>query len=283
MTETITQYTAPNLFVEARGVRYAYRRYGNAGSGALPLLFLQHFRGNLDNWDPSLVDAIAAEREIILFDNAGVGGSSGATPDTVTGLAHDTLAFVDALGLTHLDLLGFSLGGYTAQELVQIRPALVRRLVLAGTGPRGGEGMHGFSGAVHDAATKDVQGAEDLLFLFFTKSAASVGKGWELVQRIYTRAEDRDEPVSLDARDAQLNALTDWGVPDDTQLGRLASITQSTLVANGEDDIMVPIKNSHLLAERLPNATLKLYSDAGHGFLFQYPVEFAAEVNAFLK
>ena len=271
-TAELTQLTAPNERVEAAdGITYAYRRFGNAERGAPPALFLTHFRGNLDNWDPALVDAIARRREVILFDNVGVGGSSGTTPRTFTAMAHDALAFVDALGLETLDLFGYSIGGYVAQEIALIRPRLVRRLVLAGTAPEGGEQLHGWPPEIHAMAAADEQGAEHLLYLFFERSPESVAKGWEFVERIFARTDDRDAPVSLRTRDAQLDAYATWGIPDVSKLNRLAGITQPTLVANGDNDIMVPTRNSHLLAARLPNARLLIYPGANHGFLFSVP------------
>jgi pimeloyl-ACP methyl ester carboxylesterase len=284
MTErAYTQLDAPNLSVEAAdGVRYAYRRYGVASPEKAPVLLLQHYRGNLDNWDPLLVDGLAAEREVILLDNAGVGGSSGITPRTITGMAHCALAFVDAMGLRALDVLGFSMGGCVAQEIALIRPQLVRRLVLAGTAPQGGRNIHGWTGETFEVAFRDQQDANDVMYLFFERTPASVAKGWEFVQRIFSREIDRDEPVSLPARDAQADALFTWGIPDETRLNRLAGITQPTLAANGDNDIMMPTPNTYLLAERLPNAKLSIYPNAGHGFLFQYPDEFAEEVNSFL-
>jgi pimeloyl-ACP methyl ester carboxylesterase len=280
---TTSQLTAPNLSVEAAdGVRYAYRRFGNTAAGSVPLLFLQHFRGNLDNWDPDLIDPIAEQREVILVDYAGVGGSNGSPRADVTATAQDILAFTDALGLRRVDLLGFSLGGFVAQELTLIRPQLVRRLILAGTGPQGGEEMHGFTPEVFASAVVDEPSGADLVSLFFPTGETSTAKGWEFIQRIFTRQEDRDEPVDLRARDAELDAITKWGVPDPTRLGRLAAIKQPVLAANGDHDVMVPTKNTELLGKHLPDATVKIYPDSGHGFLFQYPAEFAAEVNTFL-
>jgi pimeloyl-ACP methyl ester carboxylesterase len=283
MFTTESLLTAPNRTVEAaNGVTYAYRRLGDASS-APPLVLLQHFRGNLDNWDPALVDTLAVTREVIMFDNAGVGASTGSTPRTVTAMAHDALRFLEALELREVDMLGFSLGGFVAQELVLIRPRLVRRLVLAGTGPRGGEDMHGFADDVFANATRDEPGAEDLLALFFERSETSIAAGWEFVQRIFARTDDRDAATTLATRDAQLDAIHAWGIPDPSKLDRLAGITQPVLVAGGDNDRMVPTRNSHLLAIRLPDARLRLYPDAGHGFLFQYPGEFSAEVEAFLS
>ena len=285
MPETVSQLTAPNLRVEAaNGVTYAYRRFGNRSTGALPLVCFIHYRGNLDNWDPILVDTLATQREVILVDNAGVGGSTGTVPSTVAQMARDALAFVDALSLRTIDLLGFSIGGCVAQEFVLIRPYLVRRLILAGTCPQGGEDIHAFAeGPIREAALDDALGsAEDILTLFFERTASSQAKGREFIRRISSRERDRDRPTDLAARNAQLTALSDWGIPDPTRLNRLAGITQPTLVANGDNDVMLPTPNSYLLARHLPNARLSIYPDAGHGFLFQCPVEFGAEVNAFL-
>jgi pimeloyl-ACP methyl ester carboxylesterase len=285
MSEAASQLTAPNLRVEAtNGVTYAYRRFGNRSTGVLPLLCLIHFRGNLDNWDPILVDAIASQREVILVDNTGVGGSTGTVPSTIAQMARDALAFVDDLGLKMIDLLGFSIGGCVAQEVVLIRPYVVRRLILAGTCPQGGEDVHAFAdGPVREAVLSDAPSRpEDILTLFFERTASSQAKGREFIQRISSREKDRDRPTNLATRNAQLDALSDWGIPDSTHLNRLAGITQPTLVANGDNDAMLPTKNSYLLARHLPNARLSIYPDAGHGFLFQYPAEFGAEVNAFL-
>jgi pimeloyl-ACP methyl ester carboxylesterase len=180
-------------------------------------------------------------------------------------MAYDALAFIDALELREVDVLGFSLGGYIAQELVLIRPRLVRRLVLAGTGPKGGEDMHGFTDEMYLQADRDQPGAEDILALFFEQTETSVAKGREFLQRIFARTQDRDAPATLEVRDAQLDAITEWGIPDASRLNRLAGITQAVLVANGDSDRLVPTKNSYLLAEHLPNARLKIYPHAGHG------------------
>jgi pimeloyl-ACP methyl ester carboxylesterase len=277
----MSQYTAPNLAVDAaNGTTYAYRRFGKAGT--VPVVFFQHFRGNLDNWDPALVDDIAAEREVILLDASGVGLSTGTVPTSFQEFGRDALAFVDALGLTEVDLFGFSIGGFVAQEVTLQRPHLVRRMILAGTGPQGGREMHGWVDEARAHAMKDVQGPEDVLYLFFTPSQESQNKGKEFVGRIFTRTEGRDTTPDLAARDAQAGAIIEWGIRDVAKLARLANITAPTLVANGDNDIMVPTVNSYLLAGHLPNAKLSIYPGANHGFLFQYPHEFAGEVNAFL-
>jgi pimeloyl-ACP methyl ester carboxylesterase len=277
------QLTVENLSLEVGDVSFAYRRFGNEATAAPALVLLQHFRGNLDSWDPALVDRLAQDREVILVNNRGVGASTGVVPEHVTIMARDALAFIDALGLRQIDLLGFSLGGFVAQELVLLRPRLVRRLVLAGTAPQGGPDLHRWSDEVYALATADEPGAENLLGLFFSRSEESRAKGMESIGRLFQREVDRDEPTDLATRDAQLAAITAWGIPDESKLNRLAGITQPALVANGDDDTMMHTQSSHLLAERLPDARLRIYPEANHGFLNQYPELFADDVNAFLE
>src|SRR3954471_11654972 len=280
---TGSQLTAANQSIQIDGDSLSYRRFGNEQTDAPPLVFLQHFRGNLDSWDPALVDRLARDREVVLLDNRGVAGSTGVVPDNVHDMARDALAFIDALGLEEVDILGFSLGGYVAQELTLLRPRLVRRLVLAGTAPEGGPELHRWSDAVFALATADQPTAEDLLSLFFSPSEESRAKGAQYLQRAYQRQEDRDAPTDLETRDAQLAASTAWGIPDTSRLNRLAGITQPTLVANGDDDQMMHTENSRLLAEHLPNAELRIYPDANHGFLDQYPELFADDIVEFLN
>src|SRR3954449_3741471 len=277
------QLTAANLSLAVGEVSFVYRRFGNEETAAPALVMLQHFRGNLDSWDPALVDRLAQDREVMLVNNRGVGGSTGAVPENVTTMARDALSFIDAVGLKEIDLLGFSLGGSAAQELVLLRPRLVRRLVLAGTAPQGGPDLHRWSDDVYALATPDEPTAEDLLSLFFAGSEQSRAKGMEAIGRLYQREVDRDEPTDLATRDAQLAAITAWGIPDESKLNRLAGITQPTFVANGDNDTMMHTQNSHLLAEDLPHAHLRIYPDANHGFLNQYPELFADDVNAFLE
>jgi pimeloyl-ACP methyl ester carboxylesterase len=278
-----SQLTAGNLSLEVGEISFVYRRFGDQQTAAPALVMLQHFRGNLDSWDPALVDRLAQHREVILVNNRGVGGSTGVVPEDVTTMARDVLSFSDALGLQQVDLLGFSLGGYVAQELVLLRPRLVRRLVLAGTAAQGGPDIHRWSEDVYALATSDQPTAADLLGLFFSDSDQSQAKGMESLGRLFKREVDRDEPTDLATRDAQLAAITAWGIPDQSKLNRLAGITQPTLVANGDNDRMMHTQNSHLLAERLPDAELRIYPDANHGFLDQYPELFADDVHAFLE
>ncbi len=279
------QVTADNLTVDAANdITYAYRRFGEADTDAPPLLFLQHFRGNLDNWDPLLVDTIAEQREVILLDNTGVGLSSGIVPRTVTEMARDAISFCDALELTEIDLLGYSLGGMVAQDLALLRPQLVRRLVLAGTGPRGGgQLMHGWAPDVARVAKANDNGPDEVLWLFFEHTDTSKKLGGEYLARAFgERKEDRDKANGDQVKEAQYDAVVEWGIPDRSQLNRLAGIRQPTLVANGDNDTMIPTINSHILGEHLPDARVRIFPDAGHGFLFQWPVEFANVVRSFL-
>jgi len=280
----VSQLTASNLTVEAaNGITYAYRRFGTSGGQWPPLVFLQHFRGNLDNWDPLLVDTIAAHREVILLDNTGVGLSSGKVPVTVTEMAHDAIAFLDALELDRVDLLGYSLGGMVAQEIALLRPRVVRRIILAGTGPRGGRQMHGWIFDIERTANNADNGIEDLLHIFFEVTETSRALGMEYIQRAFSRTEERDKPNGPEVTRAQYDAIVEWGIPEPSRLERLAGITQPTLVANGDNDMMIPTVNSQLLADRLPNVRLRIYPDAAHGFLFQYPRQFAELVTEFLS
>jgi pimeloyl-ACP methyl ester carboxylesterase len=276
--------TAANQYVPARnGVTYAYRRFGTTSPGVLPLVMLQHFRGNLDDWDPLLLGALASSREVITVDNAGVGLSSGAVPRTITEMARDAIAFTDALGLTRIDLLGFSIGGMIAQELTLLRPQMVRRLVLAGTGPESGVLMHGWINDVAALGNKAEARPEDQLALFFEITPTSQQRGREFLQRCGARQGERDKRPGVEVRDAQFDAITEWGIADPSRLNRLAGITQAVLIASGDNDIMIPTQNAWLMARHLPNARVRIYPDSGHGFLFQWPVEFAQLVQSFLS
>lgn len=282
MSATEISLTAPTRFLAAKnGIRYAYRRYGKPGG--TPLVLLPRFRGDLDTWDPALLDALAAERELILVNNRGVSSTSGTTPATIFEMARDLLAFIDALDLTHIDLLGFSLGGFVAQEVALIRPDLVRRLILAATGPQGGPNMHGWRKDIADAVRKDEPGAAELLYTFFKPTETSQAAGREYLGRFLARTEDRDVASSLQTRDAHYDAVCAWGVADHAKLQRLQSIRQPTFVANGDADAMIPPSLSHLMGGLIPQAQVKIYPDAGHGFLFQHHGEFARDVNAFLS
>jgi pimeloyl-ACP methyl ester carboxylesterase len=275
-----THTTAETRFVEAAGVEFAYRRLGLATGP--PLVMLQHFRGNLDNWDPALIDALADEREVILVDYPGVGFSTGEPSRTIAETAREMIAFATALDLDRIDLLGFSIGGFVAQEIALVRPALVRRLVLAATGPKGGPEMHGWRPDIATAA-RGQSNPQNLLSIMFAHTNTSQEKGREFLSRFLERQEDRDAPTSDAVRDAQYDAIVEWGIPDHAALQRLTGIASPTLVIQGDTDLMIPTKLSHLMAGLIPDAEIRIYPDAAHGFLFQYPAEVAAEVNAFLE
>ncbi|MEW2491228.1 alpha/beta hydrolase [Streptomyces sp. NPDC048411] len=267
----------------ANGIEYAYRSVGSDAE-ALPLVLLQHFRGNLDNWDPALIDALAEERRVITFDNTGVGASTGRTPNTVAAMADDAIEFIDALGLDKVDLLGFSLGSFVAQDIVLHRPDLVNRVVLASSAPQGASGIHGWRPDVIEAVGGREPSPEGYVRVFFGSSPEGLAAGQAAAGRIFgLRTEGPDEPTTWQTRLAQYDAVTRWGIPDHAKLERLQGITQPVFVANGDSDPMIPPRYSHLLAGLLPDAQLKIYPDAAHGFLFRHHKEFAADVNAFLR
>jgi pimeloyl-ACP methyl ester carboxylesterase len=274
-----THQTAPTRFEDVGGAFLAYRRFG--APSARPLVMLQHFRGNLDNWDPALTDALAAQREVVLVDYAGVGSSTGAPSGSVSAMARQMIGFVSGLGYAEIDLLGFSIGGFVAQEIALVRPDLVRRLVLAATGPKGAPGMHGWREDIA-AAARGESNPENLLYIMFAHTETSQAKGREFLGRFVARQDARDAPVSDAARDAQYDAVVEWGIPDHGALQRLTGIRCPTLVIQGDQDLMIPTKLSHLLAGLIPDARVRVYPDAAHGFLFQYPAEVAGEVHAFL-
>jgi pimeloyl-ACP methyl ester carboxylesterase len=285
MTATATPSSeylaAPNRVISAaNGIDYAYRQ---VGEGTPALVLLQHFRGNLDNWDPALVDALAHNRRVVTFDNAGVGGSTGTTPSTITQMTRDAIAFLDALELGAVDLLGFSLGSFVAQEIALIRPAVVRRVVLASAAPRGAAGMHGWAPEVIGAVGAPAPNADGYLGVFFTRSAASRQAGVETLGRLTARRDDRDKQTTWQTRQAQYDAVCDWGIPDHGRLQRVSAIDMPVFVANGDSDPMILPHFSHLLAGLIPQARVKIYPDAAHGFLFQHHAEFARDVDAFLR
>jgi pimeloyl-ACP methyl ester carboxylesterase len=271
---------ANKLVSSANGVDYGYRE---AGEGTVPLVLLQHFRGNLDNWDPALIDALAANRRVVTFDNAGVGGSTGITPNTIEQMAHDAIAFLAAMDFQQVDLLGFSIGSFVAQEIALIRPDIVRRVILASSAPQGAAGMHGWAADVIGAVGAPQPSPDGYLSVFFTQSEASREAGKEALQRMYARTQDRDTATTWDTRQAQYDAVCAWGVPNHALLQRVGAIDVPVFVANGDSDPMILPRYSYLLAGLIPQAEVKIYPDSAHGFLFQHHAEFAADVEAFLS
>jgi pimeloyl-ACP methyl ester carboxylesterase len=270
---------APTQTVEAQNIRFAYRRLGN--STGIPVLLIPHFRGGMDHWDPLVTDGLGTDRPVVLFDNAGVGGSTGETPDTIEAMSDDASAFIAALDLEQIDVLGFSIGGCVAQALVMRHPEQVRRLVLVGTIPRGGEMADRDPDASSVAGHPELT-MEDYLFLFFERSETSRAAGRDFWLRRHLRTVDVDPPSSAQTAQAQRAALVEWNTPRGERFAELKQITQPTLVINGSHDIMLPTINSYILAQRIPKAQLIVYPDSGHGSLFQYPTLFVAHVSRFL-
>jgi pimeloyl-ACP methyl ester carboxylesterase len=265
----------------ANGVSYAYRRIGPLGGR--PLVLLQHFRGNLENWDPDLVDALSATRDVIVFDNTGVGATTGSTPTTIAQMADDAIAFVEALDLNTIDLLGYSIGSFIAQEVVLTRPVLVAKLILASAAPQGAPGMHGWAPDIIEAIGEPTTETEGFLHGFFTDTAASRAAGIRFLRRIFSRTADRDEQTTTwQTRNAQYDAVLKWGTPNVGLLQRLGAIRQPAFIANGDSDRMILPWYSHLTTSLMPDARVTLYPDAAHGFLFQHAKTFARDVHDFL-
>jgi pimeloyl-ACP methyl ester carboxylesterase len=279
---TASNINAPTKFLKVNNETYAYRRFG-AGSG-LPLLSLQHFTGTLDNWDPAVTDPLAAGREVILFESAGLGRSTGKVPETIAGMSAHALAFLDGLGIKTCDVLGFSLGGMVAQQMAEDRPSVIRRMILVGTAPRGGEDIMHLdkpSLAKHFGDPK-LQGYEILQKIFFAPTESSQAAGAAFIGRLMQRKDDR-EPISGPAvAQAQMAAFREWEQFTGERFANLKNIRHPALVVNGIFDEMIPVRNSYWLSANLPNAVLMTYPDSGHGSLFQFHESFAQQVAKFL-
>jgi pimeloyl-ACP methyl ester carboxylesterase len=277
-----THQTVPTQFVEANGIRFAYRRFGK--SGTIPLVFNMHFTGTMDHWDPLVTDGLAQDREVILFNNAGISSTSGEVPSSAEGMAANAAAFIKGLGLSKVDVLGFSLGGLVAQTMTLAEPQLVNRLVLVGTGPRSGAGM-----AALTPEAQSIFGAKydepDHLWLrvFFTPSEISQAAGRAFLKRFRHRTEARDPEADEKVAGAQIEALGKWGAPADKPYDYLRKLFQPTLVVNGGNDVIIYSVNSFILQQHIPNAQLILYPDANHGSQYQYPEMFVRDVSQFLS
>ena len=275
--EGVTLEAAPTRYVESGGIRFAYRQLGP--STGTPLVLLQHFSGNIDAWDPAVVNALAADRPVIAFDNAGVGRSTGQTPDNIAAMSRDAVTFIGLLGLSKVDLLGYSLGGCVAQQMAAEHGRLVRKLVLVGTAPQGGE-EHLL--AVLQEAFSHTDAPDPRLPLFFTQSTASQAAGKAFLERVYARKEDRDADSGSAVTDPQAKALITWCATPDPDHALLNAISQPALVVCGSNDTMLPADNAYTMFKVMKNAQLVLYPDSSHGALFQHHEAFVSHVRTFL-
>ncbi|QCP52995.1 alpha/beta hydrolase [Trinickia violacea] len=277
-----THHTAPTQYVEANGIRFAYRRFGNPAG--VPLVMNIHFTGTMDHWDPAVTDGLAQGREVVLFNNAGISSSSGTVPESIEEMAANTAAFIRALGLEQVDVLGFSMGGLIAQTLAIAEPTLVRRVILVGTGPRSGEGMASLTPEAQEIFGAAYAEPDHLwLRVHFSPSEASQAAGREFLARFRRRTENRDPAASDTVAPAQLAALAKWGKPQDNPYAYLSALRQPTLVVNGDNDVIIYTVNSLILRKHIPDAQLILYPDANHGSLYQYPERFVEDVSRFLS
>lgn len=261
-------------------IEFAYRTFG--ADSDVPIVLLARFRATMDEWDPAFLDALAAERRVVIFDNAGVGRSSGESPASIAGMAEHAAAFVRALGYSLVDLLGWSMGGAVAQSLALQHPELVRGLVVAGSGPGGVPGAPPMSERVRETVAKPVNSDDDFLYLFFDGSDERRAAGLEHLRRLHRRVEPDGPPTRMQTVQAMGRALVGWSAGGEGVYSRLHEIRQPVLVATGAHDVMIPAYNSYAMIERLPNAELVIYSDAGHGFLFQHAERFGTRVLRFL-
>ncbi len=278
-TKVFSHETAPTIYVEVNKTTYAYRVLGK--KAGVPLVLLQHFTGTMDNWDPAVTNALAKNRRVVLFDNKGVASSGGQTPASVYEMAQDAMDFISALGYEKVDLLGFSLGGFIAQEIAASNPSIVRKVILAGTGPKGSDGITKLESVINEGM-KDGP-ANALINLFFTKSTAGIEAGIAFMNRLKWRTIERDIPCSTVTIAAQAQAIISYGYEQDLEHAQLSAIRQPVLIVNGTYDLIVSTINSFTLSQHIPTSKLIIWSDAGHGGLFQYHEDFTREAELFLN
>ena len=277
--QNINWRNVPTRTITADGVGFAYRELGANNPGP-PVVFLIHLAAVLDNWDPRVVDGFAAKRRVIAFDNRGIGASSGSPATSIEQMAKDAITFIKAMGFEQVDLFGFSMGGMIAQEIVLMEPQLVRKMIIAGTGPAGGEGISKVARVTYlDMARGFLTHQDPKQFLFFTRTPGGIRAGKDFLARLSERAQNRDKAITVTALQAQLKALRRWGSKEPADLSK---IQQPVLVANGDSDRMVPSKNSQDLARRLPNNDIIIYPDSGHGAVFQFHTDFVPRALEFL-
>ncbi len=277
--ETGLHHIAETKFIEVNGTAFAYRRFGKPDG--IPVVLFQHFTGTMDNWDPLVTNGLAEYFPVVLFDNMGIGASAGDTPSNIETMAEDAICFIKALNFDKINMLGFSMGGFIAQQIAMDEPGLVNKIILAGTGPRSGEGISDIVKPLTASASMSEE--EQKLYLFYESTPSSRKLGRQSLLRINERTIDRDPNTEMIAVQAQLTSILNWAQPGSGSLEELRKIKHAVLIINGSNDIVVPTINSYVLFRYLPNAKLSLYPDAGHGSIFQYPELFLNEAIPFLK
>ena len=275
----VTWKNVPTRTITAGGVEFAYRELGRDNPGT-PVVFLVHLAAVMDNWDPRVVDGFAAKHRVVVFDNRGVGASSGSPATSMDQMAKDAVTFINAMGFDQVDIFGFSMGGMIAQEILLMEPRLVRKMIIAGTGPAGGEGISKVARVTYlDMVRGWLTRQDPKQFLFFTRTPSGIRAGKEFLARLKERSENRDKEITVTALQAQLKALRKWGSKKPADLSK---VHHPVLVADGDSDRMVPSKNTHDLARRLPNSELIIYPDSGHGAVFQFHADFVPKALEFL-
>lgn len=276
-----TTLTVPTQFIDVKGTKFAYRRFGK--TGGLPLVFFNYFTGNLDNWDPSLLDPLAQTRELIIFDNKGVAGSEGVPPGTIAEIAKDAQDFIAALGFTRIDIFGFSMGSFVAQQVTIDQPELVNRVILVGSGPRGGEDLETFSPEVWALFEKPYHSPDELLLdTFFSPTKSSQKAGWAYLNRVRSRVE-KDAPHSDQVIPSQIAAIGEWGNKREGSYDYLKDFKHPVLLLSGKNDVIFPAVNAFILQQHLPDAQLVMYPDSNHGSIYQYYTDAILQIETFLN
>lgn len=269
-----------NSYIKYNGVTFAYRELGE--KKGIPILMFNHLAATLDNWDPILVDTLANEYRIIVFDNLGIGGSAGMVQDSIQEMAKSAYDFIKAMNLEKVHVLGMSMGGFVVQELLEIAPQVIDKVILAATGPRGGVGIDKVTSITFlDMFRASIRGVDPKRFLFFNHDNTGKKEALKFLERINSRKEEyKDGPISVKSFLKQLKAIKKWSKE---QSSNLSSFDFDILLVNGDNDRMVPTINTHNMHQQIKKSKMIIYANSGHGAIFQFPKRFANDVDSFIK